>query len=60
MRSSAFASTGLTWYGSHGTPNIIYRKFSAYFKSLRGYMNGWPVAYLKAIAAIVGTLATNR
>ena len=36
IRSIAFASTGLTLYSSHGTANIMCRKLSAYFRSLRG------------------------
>ncbi|MNU05091.1 hypothetical protein D3C72_2497710 [compost metagenome] len=36
------------------------RKFSAYDRSLRGYIMGWPMEYLYTIAARVGILATRR
>ena len=60
IRSIARDSTGLTLYASAGTAWNMYRKFSAYERSLRGYMNGWPIEYLCAQAAIVGTLAISR
>src|SRR5574337_1536287 len=60
IMSMARASTGLTLYGSHGTPNILCRKFSAYLRAFFGYWNGWPIEYLKAIAAMVGILAIKR
>src|SRR5579859_2443753 len=44
--SIALASTGLTLYSSHGTENVMCRKFSANFRLLRGYTNGWPTEYL--------------
>src|SRR5208282_3861244 len=46
IRSIALASTGLTLYSSHGTANIMCRKFSAYFSELRGKTKGWPTEYL--------------
>ena len=36
MRSMARARTPLILYSSAGTENIMWRKFSEYFKSLRG------------------------
>ena len=38
--SMALDRTGLTLYGSQGVPKVMYRKFSAYDRSLRGYMKG--------------------
>ena len=60
MRSSARTSTSLTLYSSHGLPNIMRMKFALYDRSLRGYMNGWPIEYLYAIATMVGILAIRR
>ena len=36
------------------------RKFSANESEFFGYMKGWPMVYLKAIAASVGTFAIMR
>src|SRR6478736_7008483 len=58
--SSAFARTGLILYSSQGTAKHICRKFSAKFSEFFGYMNGWPMVYLNAIAANVGILAIMR
>src|SRR5919108_6594236 len=60
MRSSARTSTSLTLYSSVGTPNIMRMKFAVYERSLRGYMNGWPIEYLYDIATMVGILAIRR
>src|SRR6202044_1656472 len=46
MRSSARTSTSLTLYSSHGLENIMRMKLALYDRSLRGYMNGWPIEYL--------------
>src|SRR2546423_4711124 len=46
IRSMALLSVGLGFQSSHGTENIMRRKFSEYFRSLRGYTNGWPTEYL--------------
>jgi hypothetical protein len=46
IRSIALASTGLIGLISHGVLNIMCRKFSAYDRSLRGYIMGWPMEYL--------------
>ncbi len=35
-------------------------KFSTNDRELSGYMYGWPMLFLWAIAAIVGTLASRR
>ena len=40
IRSIALASTGLIGLISHGVLNIMCRKFSAYVRSLRGYIMG--------------------
>src|SRR5207302_10370149 len=53
--SSASASTGLILYSSQGTAKHMFRKFSANESEFFGYMKGWPMVYLKAIAASVGT-----
>src|SRR5207249_11868142 len=58
--SSASASTGLILYSSHGTAKHMCRKFSAKESEFFGYMKGWPMVYLKAIAARVGTFAIMR
>src|SRR6516165_2279780 len=44
--SSASASTGLTWYSSHGTAKHMRRKFSANESEFFGYTKGWPRLYL--------------
>src|ERR1043166_2984418 len=54
--SSASASPGLILYASQGTAKHMCRKFSANESEFFGYMKGWPMVYLKAIAASVGTL----
>ena len=58
--SSASASTGLILYSSHGTAKHMCRKFSAKFDEFFGYMKGWPMVYLNAIAARVGIFAIMR
>src|SRR5206468_1183175 len=52
--SSALANTGLILYSSHGTAKHMCRKFSAKLSEFFGYINGWPMVYLKAIAASGG------
>src|SRR5688572_12434591 len=46
IRSIARVRTRLGFHSSHGVPKVMYRKFSTYDRSLRGYMNGWPTLYL--------------
>src|SRR5215467_11323489 len=60
MRSSALTRTGFGLYSSAGTANIMRMKFAVYERSFFGYMNGWPIEYLNAIATIVGSFATRR
>ena len=60
MRSSARTSTSFGLKSSQGVANIIRMKFTAYERSLRGYMYGWPTEYLYAIATSVGILAISR
>src|ERR1700747_1840828 len=52
--SSASASTGLILYSSQGTAKHMLRKFSAKVSEFFGYTKGWPMVYLKAIAASGG------
>ncbi len=56
----ACTTVGLTSYRSEGTANIIVRKFSMRSSSLLGYRNGWPIDFLYAYEAIVGSLAMRR
>src|SRR4029078_10282479 len=59
-RFKARATTGEMRYGSAGTANIMCRKFSVYERSLRGYMNGWPIDFLYENAAIVRAFDSRR
>mmetsp|Transcript_8491 Transcript_8491/g.21415 ORF Transcript_8491/g.21415 Transcript_8491/m.21415 type:complete len:204 (-) Transcript_8491:536-1147(-) len=54
------AATGSSAYGREGRACIMYRKFSAKFRSSRGYTMGWPCAVLYAMAASVGILPMTR
>src|SRR6202035_5462238 len=58
--SSASERTGLILYSSQGTAKHMFRKFSAKLSEFFGYTKGWPMVYLKAIAASVGIFAIIR
>src|SRR5918996_5490511 len=59
-RLRARVRTGLTWYGSAGTENIMWGEFAQYDRSLRGYMNGCPTFFLYEKPAMVIALASSR
>ena len=58
--SRHLAATGSTSYARVGSANSMYMKFSARFKSSRGYTMGWPCAVLYAMAASVVIFPTTR